>query len=70
MVAEIDTGARNLTGWKVSLIPTICSHLGAYQLYTASTIPSMLTEYLGIDFFYSSPTFRFRARCTWRLPSC
>ena len=52
LVAEIDTGARNLTGWQINLIPYLCFIWAVYQLYAASPVPSMLTEYTGIDFFY------------------
>ncbi|MCP5008525.1 MAG: TRAP transporter permease [Aestuariibacter sp.] len=53
LVAEFDTGARNLSGWQTNLIPYICLAWAVYQLYAASTLPSMLSSTTGIDFFYS-----------------
>ncbi len=52
MATEIDTGARNPTGWQTNLIPLICFTWALYQLYTASPLPSMLSEYTGVNFFY------------------
>ena len=52
LVAEFDTGARNLQGWQTNLIPYMCLFWALYQLYAASPVPSMLSSALGIDFFY------------------
>lgn len=52
LVAEFDTGARNLQGWQTNLIPYLCLCWALYQLYAASPLPSMLSSALGIDFFY------------------
>jgi len=52
LVAQVDTGGRNLSGGMARLIPTICFVWALYQLYIASPIPSMLTTGTGIDFFY------------------
>ena len=53
IVAEVDTGARNkLTGSSARLIPMICFIWALYQLYIASPVPSMLTEYTGLGIFY------------------
>ena len=52
LVAEFDTGARNLGGWQKNLIPYLCLLWALYQLYAASPVPSMLSSALGIDFFY------------------
>ncbi len=51
LVAQTETGARNPAGWQKNLIPTICFIWALYQLYIASPLPSMLTQYTGIDFF-------------------
>ncbi|MEM7209897.1 MAG: TRAP transporter permease [Pseudomonadota bacterium] len=51
LVAEFDTGARNLTGWQANLIPYICFIWALYQLYAASPLPFMLSVSTGIDFF-------------------
>ena len=51
LVAEVDSGARNLTGPLKTLIPAICLIWALYQLYIASPLPFMLTSATGIDFF-------------------
>ena len=67
LVAEFDTGARNLVGWQQKLIPYICFIWALYQLYAASPIPSMLSAGLGIDFFYYIAISRSPAKSIWRL---
>lgn len=52
LVAEIDTGARVLQGWQTNLIPIICFIWALYQLYAASPVPSMLSSFTGVNFFY------------------
>ncbi|MEM6663008.1 MAG: TRAP transporter permease [Pseudomonadota bacterium] len=52
IAAEVDTGARALTGSMSKAIPTICFIWSVYQLYIASPIPSLLTEHTGVSFFY------------------
>ncbi|MCP5075778.1 MAG: TRAP transporter permease, partial [Rhodobacteraceae bacterium] len=51
LVADVDTGARNPTGWQSNLIPAICFSWALYQLYIASPVPSWLSVTTGIDFF-------------------
>ena len=51
LVAEIDTGARNLSDWKKNIIPVTCFIWALYQLYIASQLPSMLASGTGIYFF-------------------
>jgi len=51
LVAEVDSGARNPTGWQKSLIPAICLAWAVYQLYIASSLPFWLTQTTGSDFF-------------------
>ena len=51
LVAQADSGARNLGGSMASLIPGICFLWALYQLYIASPLPFMLTEITGIDLF-------------------
>jgi len=51
LVAEFDTGARNLVGWQKNLIPYICLLWAIYHLYAASPIPSMLVLDLRRRFF-------------------
>ena len=52
IAAEVDTGARELKGSLSKLIPALCLIWSLYQLYIASPIPSMLTEYTGLTWFY------------------
>ncbi len=51
LAAEVETGARNPTGWQRPLIPVLCFTWALYQLYIASTLPSDLTVATGIEFF-------------------
>jgi len=51
LVADVDTGARNLVGWQKNIIPVICFTWAIYQLYIASPLPSALATASGIDFF-------------------
>ncbi len=52
LAAEVETGARELSGSMTNLIPAICLIWSLYQLYIASPLPSMLNEWTGISFFY------------------
>jgi len=52
IAAEVDTGGRNLTGSLGNLIPAICLVWSLYQLYIASPLPSLLTEWSGYSGFY------------------
>ena len=51
LVAEVESGARNPTGWARSLIPVICFIWALYQLYISSPLPSDLTVSTKIQFF-------------------
>ncbi len=51
LVAQADSGARNLGGSLTRLIPGICLAWALYQLYIASPLPFMLTEFTGADVF-------------------
>ncbi len=55
LVAEVNSGARNLTGRLTNLIPTICLIWALYQLYIASALPFWLAQTTGVDFF---PVYR------------
>ena len=52
IAAEAETGARDLSGSLKNLIPAICLIWSLYQLYIASPIPSLLTEWTGASVFY------------------
>jgi len=51
IAAEVDTGARELSGSLSKLIPAICLIWSLYQLYIASPLPSLLTEYTNSPYF-------------------
>ena len=51
LVAEVESGGRNPTGWEKNLIPYICFVWALYQLYISSPYPSDLTVATGIQFF-------------------
>ena len=51
LVAEVDSGARNPTGWQKGLIPGICLAWALYQLYIASSLPFWLAQTTGFDGF-------------------
>ena len=51
LVAEVESGGRNLTGSTKKLIPTICFVWACYQLYISSPLPGDLTVATGIPFF-------------------
>ncbi len=52
MVAEADTGARNPAArWQAQLIIGTCIAWSLFQLYIASSIPSMLSTTFGTSFF-------------------
>jgi len=51
LVAQADSGARNLGGSMKNMIPVICFVWAIYQLYIASPLPFMLTEASGLEIF-------------------
>jgi TRAP transporter 4TM/12TM fusion protein len=51
LVADVDSGARNPTGWQANLIPVLCFSWALYQLYIASPLPSFLSVLTSIDTF-------------------
>ncbi len=51
LVAQVESGARNPTGWVKALIPLLCFTWAVYQLYISSPLPSMLTVATKIEFF-------------------
>ncbi|MEM9279337.1 MAG: TRAP transporter permease [Pseudomonadota bacterium] len=52
IAAEVDSGARELSGSLAKLIPGLCLAWSIYQLYIASPVPSMLTEWTGSSWFF------------------
>ncbi|MBO9395731.1 TRAP transporter permease [Shimia sp. R9_2] len=51
MVAEVDTGARNATGFQGKLIIAICIIWSLFQLYIASKLPGTLAQLTGLSDF-------------------
>ncbi len=51
MVAEADTGARNVEGFQQRLIIGICIVWSLFQLYIASSLPGVLGQSTGMSFF-------------------
>ncbi|CUH53982.1 TRAP transporter permease [Shimia marina] len=51
MVAEVDTGARNATGFQGKLIIAICIIWSLFQLYIASKLPGMMAQLTGVSDF-------------------
>ncbi len=58
MVAQVDTGARNPIGWQTNLIPTIAVIWALFQLYIASDLPFLLSEYTGLNLVITSTNAR------------
>lgn len=51
LVAQADTGARNLIGWQGKLIVSLCILWSLFQLYIASKLPGILAQETGVRFF-------------------
>ncbi|MEM8870523.1 MAG: TRAP transporter permease [Pseudomonadota bacterium] len=51
MVADADTGGRNVGGVQATLIVGICIAWSLFQLYIASKLPGVLAQTTGIAFF-------------------
>ena len=49
LVAQVDTGARNPSGWQGRLILIIAFTWALFQLYIASNVPFFLTDVTGIS---------------------
>ncbi len=51
MVADADTGGRNVAGFQANTIVVICIIWSLFQLYIASKVPGVLAQATGISFF-------------------
>ena len=58
LVASVDTGARNPSGWQRNLIPGVAFIWAIFQLYIASNLPFTLTEITGISFVVTNSNAR------------
>jgi len=52
MVAQVETGARNPTGWQARLFLAIAFTWALYQLFIATALPYTLAEFTGLDKFF------------------
>ncbi|WP_310620442.1 TRAP transporter permease [Flexibacterium corallicola] len=59
LVAQADTGARNLTGSLGILVATIAFIWSAFQLYVASNVPFWLVDYANINLIFNNSEIRF-----------
>jgi len=58
LVAKADTGARAPSGWQGRLIAVVAFTWSLFQLYTASTLPFTLAEWLGVNITLNSTETR------------
>ena len=58
LAASVDTGARNPVGWQRNLIPVIAFIWAVFQLYIASNLPFLLTEWTGISLVVTNSNAR------------
>ena len=59
IVAQTDTGARDLGGNLGKLVALIAFTWSAFQLYTASPLPYILTEWTGLKLLFNNAEIRF-----------
>ena len=58
LVASVDTGARNPSGWQKNLIPALAFIWALFQLYIASNLPFTLSEVTGVSFVVTNSNAR------------
>ncbi|MGF1445873.1 MAG: TRAP transporter permease [Pikeienuella sp.] len=58
IVAQVDTGARELGGALGTLVALLCGLWSAFQLFTASDLPFMLTEATGVNVILNNAEVR------------
>jgi TRAP transporter 4TM/12TM fusion protein len=58
MVAQVDTGARNPIGWQSKLIVGTAFVWALFQLYIASDLPFLLSEFTGLNLVVTSTNAR------------
>lgn len=51
IAAEVESGARNPSGWQLTLFLGLTFTWSLYQLYVATVLPYYLAEITGLDFF-------------------
>jgi len=58
LVARVDTGGREPTGWQLKLFLTLAFIWALYHLYIASSLPFLLTDWTKISFVVTSSDAR------------
>jgi TRAP transporter 4TM/12TM fusion protein len=58
LVASVDTGGRDPAGWQKNLIPVTAFIWACFQLYIASNLPFLLSEWTGISFVVTNSNAR------------
>ena len=58
LAASVDTGARNPVGWQRNLIPVIAFTWAVFQLYIASNLPFLFTEWTGLSLVVTNSNAR------------
>ena len=58
LAASVDTGARDPVGWQHNLIPVIAFTWAVFQLYIASNLPFLFTEWTGLSLVVTNSNAR------------
>jgi len=67
LVAKVDTGGRNPTGWQGKMILTIAFLWAVFQLYIASNLPFYLAEHLDLRWLIVNSTSARRIHFAFAL---
>jgi len=58
IVASVESGGRQLTGWPFKIVLAIAFSWSVFQLYIASAIPFFLSEHLGLKLVFNNQEAR------------
>src|SRR6056300_2092910 len=58
IVASVESGGRQLSGWPMKLVLAIAFSWSVFQLYIASAIPFFLSEHLGLKLVFNNQEVR------------
>ena len=58
IVASVESGGRQLSGWPMKLVLAIAFSWSVFQLYIASAIPFFLSEHLGLKLVFNNQEAR------------
>src|SRR6056300_1218619 len=67
IVASVESGGRQLSGWPMKLVLAIAFSWSVFQLYIASAIPFFLSEHLGLKLVFKT---KRHAKSIWPLRLC